>query len=92
MDRRKFLGQDPKTGDWGKEFLPETLEAEEYKRQVEAQLKPTRQEWKKMMDLIEGGLTLSDRELWEKMGYSDPKRSYIFENKDDLSREYGDLY
>ena len=92
MDRRKFLGQDPKTGDWGKEFLPETLEAEEYKRQVEAQLKPTRQEWKKMMDLIEGGLTLSDRELWEKMGYSDAKIAYVLEHKGALSREYGDLY
>jgi len=45
-----------------------------------------------MMDLIAGGLTLSDSELWEKMGYSDAKTTYVLGNKDDLSREFGDLY
>jgi len=90
--RREQLGQDAKSGDWMRHLQPEVMSQAAYEKQKEAMLKPTRQEWKKMMDLIAGGLTLSDSELWEKMGYSDAKTTYVLGNKDDLSREFGDLY
>ena len=93
QDRRRFLGQDPETGEFGQELMPEKLEDEEYRRQVDAQLKPTAEEWEKMVHILDSKeLTLSDKEFWDEMGYSDPKINYILGNKDELEKEYGDIY
>jgi len=89
QDRRKLLGQDPEEGDWGKEFMPETLEHEDYQRQVEAQLKPTEAQVKRIISLQRQGLSLSDMELWEEVGFKDAKIKYTIDNWRRLTEEYG---
>ena len=89
QDRRKFLGQDPDEGEWGKEFMPETLHQEDYERQVEAQLKPSERDAQIIVAMLETGLTLQDMKVWRKVGFSDAKIKYTIDNWNRLKNEYG---
>ncbi len=89
QDRRRLLGQDPDEGEWGKEFMPETLHQEDYERQVEAQLKPSERDVQIIAASLETGLTLQDMDVWRKVGFSDPKIKYTIDNWNRLKNEYG---